>query len=118
VRYPIISAATFEWQDASGRRHEAMGITRDIGRAGLFIETETVPLIGSLLQVRVTLPAPEKGAVALRLGGVGQVRHHQHWPGGGDGFGASVVWHLNTPKRAEVASVDSAETGWGTVGTA
>jgi len=103
VRYLIAAAARFEWQDSNSNWQEAIGITRDIGRAGLFIETETIPLIGSLLQVRVTLLALEKGGVTLLLSGVGQVRHHQHRPGGGDGFGASVVWHLNTPEREELA---------------
>jgi len=102
-RYPIAAAARFERQDASGRWQEAIGITRDIGRAGLFVETEALPPVASLLRFTVTLPAAENGAVTLRLGGVGQVRHCQRGPGGGTGFGASVVWHLNPPKPEEQA---------------
>jgi hypothetical protein len=102
-RYPIAAAARFERQDASGRWHEAIGITRDIGRAGLFVEAEVLPPVASLVRFTVTMPASENGAVTLRLGGVGEVRHCQHGPAGGTGFGASVVWHLKTPEPKEPA---------------
>ena len=103
-RYPIAAAARFEWQDTSGQWREGIGITRNIGRAGLLVEAETLPPVPSFLRCKVTLPVSEIGAVTLRLSGVGQVRHCQHWPGGGAGFGASVVWQLNPPEREEQPS--------------
>lgn len=117
ARYPISAAASFEWQDSNSNWPEAIGISRDIGGAGLFLETETIPPIGSLLHFRVTLPARETGPIVLSLSGVGQVRHHYRYPGGRNGFGASVVWHLTQPERSEPGE-DYAEAGLGTFGTA
>ncbi|MGA9567469.1 MAG: hypothetical protein WBS19_18225 [Candidatus Korobacteraceae bacterium] len=98
TRYPITATAKFERKDASGQWQEVSGTTRDVGRAGLFMETETIPPVAVHLQFRVVLPAQQAGAMTLRLAGVGRVRHQQRRPRSGSGFGASVVWRLNAPE--------------------
>lgn len=101
ARYPIIAMAKFQRKDASGQWQEVSGISRDIGRVGLFIETEIIPPVAAHLQIRVVLPPQRAGGMTLHLSGVGRVRHHQRRPRGGSGFGASVVWHLTTPEIRE-----------------
>jgi len=93
TRYQIRGAAWFQWETDAGHLREGMGVTRDIGKAGAFIETPEKPPVGARLKAVVTIASDEKDPMRARLCGAGDVRHVQ--PGGeaGGGFGAWVVFH-------------------------
>ena len=57
IRYLIPAPIWFEWQAVDGHRNHAIGITCDIGTNGLFVESESVPPVDSVLKLIATLPA-------------------------------------------------------------
>jgi hypothetical protein len=97
LRYLITGAVWFEWQAADGEWHHAIGITRNIGKAGLFIESESTPPVGSTLRLSVALPTRWSSDTTVRLGGSGHVCHIRRGPPQPDGFGASSVFHVGAP---------------------
>jgi len=92
VRYPINGLVQFQWQT-----HDAIGTTRDIGRGGVFIESDSIPPVGSKLIINVTLPAESMSTVTLQLGGIGFVRNMRQELCQIIGVGASAVFHVEVP---------------------
>jgi hypothetical protein len=101
VRYLISGTVQFQWLAANGEWEEAVGITRDIGKSGLFVETDSVPPVSSPLKLIVLLPAGWNKNTVLRLGGNGYVRHVRQEPSQPSGFGASAVFHVEVPTYKE-----------------
>lgn len=97
VRYRMAGAVQFQWQAKDGQWHDAMGITRDIGKSGVFIESASIPPVASTVRLIVTLPAESKSDVALQLGGAGLVRNVRQESCQAIGFGASAVFHVEVP---------------------
>jgi len=102
VRYAISGLVQFQWHTSDGQLHDAIGTTRDIGRGGVFIESDSVPPVGSTLIITVTLPAESKSTVALQLGGVGLVRNVRQESCKIIGVGASAVFHVDVPTSTKV----------------
>lgn len=94
VRYPLTGAVQFLWHAQDGQWYDAIGITRDIGKGGAFIESNSLPPVASVLKLIVTLPAESKSDTTLRLGGVGYVRRIRQESCQTMGFGASVVFRV------------------------
>jgi hypothetical protein len=97
VRYPINGLVQFQWHARDGQTHDAIGTTRDIGRGGVFIESDSIPPVGSKLIINVTLPAESMSTVTLQLGGIGFVRNMRQELCQIIGVGASAVFHVEVP---------------------
>jgi hypothetical protein len=95
LRYPISGLVQFQWRGADG--HDTIGVTRDIGKGGVFIESDSIPPVASVLKLIVTLPAESKGDVTLQLGGIGVVRNVGRGVCQKRGFGTSAVFHVEIP---------------------
>jgi len=101
ARYAITGEVQFKWQARDGRWYDAFGVTRNIGKGGVFIESDSIPPIASVLKLIVTLPAESKSDVTLQLGGVGFVCHVRQEPSQTKGFGASAVFRTEVPMSTE-----------------
>jgi hypothetical protein len=101
VRYPITGLVQFQWRASDGRWHDGIGITRDIGKGGVFIESDSVPPIASTIKVIVTLPAESKSNVILQLSGVGYICNLRQESCQTIGFGVSAVFRTAVPKSTE-----------------
>lgn len=99
-RYQIAVEVRFQWQTQDGHTHNGVGITRDVGIAGLFVERESVPPVDSVLKLIVTLPATPKFD-ALRLSGSALVRHVQQDTRQTCGFGCAAVLRPEVPMPTE-----------------
>jgi hypothetical protein len=97
LRYLITGAVRFEWQAVDGQWYKDIGITHDIGKGGVFIESDSIPQVGSPLKLTVTLPSASKPNTTLQLGGDGDVRHIRQEPSQTTGFGASAVFDVEVP---------------------
>jgi hypothetical protein len=97
-RYAISGAAWFQWQTVEGTWREGSGVTRDMGKAGTFIETDDVPPVTTRLRVTVTFPIGAHDDVQVRLCGSGDVRHVQREQKGAGGYGAWVPFRTEAPE--------------------
>jgi hypothetical protein len=97
ARYPLAGAAWFQWKEAGGARHAASGVTRDIGKGGVFVECESLPVAASAIELDVTLAINWNQDAFVRLRGVGDVRHVHLGDCARNGYGAAVVFHMETP---------------------
>ena len=97
IRHWITGVVQFQWRSADGQWHDALGMTRDIGKAGLFVESESVPPFSSALTLIVSLPAGWNKDIVPRLGGTGYVRHIRQEPSQPSAFGAAAVPHVEMP---------------------
>jgi hypothetical protein len=100
VRHSITGPVHFQWQAVGGRWYDGIGITRDIGKGGVFIETDSMLPVNSSIKLTVTLPSALQPMITLQLGGTGYIRHLRREPYPARGFGASVVFHVEVPKSA------------------
>ena len=100
VRYLITGTVWFQWLAADGNWYNAIGTTRDCGKEGLFIQSDSRPPMASPLRLVVTLPTTWKSGTSLCLSGTGCVRHIQREPRQASGFGASAVFHTEVPISA------------------
>ena len=94
IRYSITGAVWFQWQGSDGQWHDAFGVTRNIGKTGVFVESDSIPPVGSPLPLTVILPSESNPNMTLRLGGTGSVRHVRQERSQTIGFGASVVFRV------------------------
>lgn len=100
-RFLLRVEAWFEWQSASGQWRKGLGLTRNMGREGMFVETEMVPPMVSQLKVVVTLAGGPEDEIQARLCGMGGVRHVQREGGVANGFGAWV--HFRTEAAEQLS---------------
>jgi hypothetical protein len=68
VRYSVSALVEFQWLANCEQWHDAIGAARDIGEAGLFIESESIRPVAYVLGLIVTLPSEAMADVVLRLG--------------------------------------------------
>jgi len=97
VRYPITGEVQFQWHSRDGQRYDGDGVIRNIGKGGVFIESDSTPPVASVLTLTVRLPAQSNADVTLQLGGVGFVRDVRRDSYETIGFGASAVFHTDVP---------------------
>lgn len=97
ARHLITGRVWFQWQTADGSWYGGVGTTRDIGKAGVFVESESIPPVPSALKLIVVLPTGWDSDTSLCLSGFGDVRHVQQKPSQTNGFGASAVFHTEVP---------------------
>ena len=96
-RYSITGAVQFQWRAADGQGYDDVGITHDIGKGGVFIESDSIPPVGSPLKLTVTLPSESTPNVTLQLSGSGTVCHVRQGHTQPSGFGASAIFHVDVP---------------------
>ena len=100
-RFKLKGDAWFQWEAADGRHGEGEGVTRNVARAGAFIETSSTPPVYSKLRVIVTLRGRVSEKMTARLCGVGFVRHvRSSEQGVMVGFGAAVPFHTQSAGQA------------------
>lgn len=97
VRYLIRGTVWFEWLAADGQLHEAFGLSREIGKDGAFVESESAPPLGTPVKLAVTLPTSWRPDVNLHLHGAGDVRHIRVDRGRTSGYGARVAFQTGMP---------------------
>ena len=97
ARYLITGMVQFEWQAAGGQWYDGIGITRDIGKGGVFIESDSIPPVGSPLKLTAILPSESRPNISVQLGGTGYVRHVRRQGYPTIGFGASAVFRVEVP---------------------
>jgi hypothetical protein len=100
VRYPIAGAVSMHWKTAEGSWREAGGMTRNIGKSGVFVECEGAPPVGSRLKLVITLPTQLREYGSVCLCGVGEVRHRRRDTAQTSGFGARAQFQLDLPMSA------------------
>ena len=100
TRFHLQGEAWFEWETAAEPRREGVGTTRNVGREGAYIETETPPPVASDVKIIVTFSRGQGDEFQMRLWGCGTVRHVQGRVTGNEGFGAWVPFHNEPPFEA------------------
>ena len=100
VRYPIVGAVSIQWKASDGKWREVSGMTRNIGKSGVFVECEGPPPVGSRLKLVITLPTQVRDYGSVYLCGVGAVCHLRRGPPHPGGFGARAQFQLNVPMSA------------------
>lgn len=100
-RYSIPGIASFRWTAADGGYSTGSGVTHNIGKAGVFVECEALPTVASALELDVALSLNWNHDVTVRLRGAGHVRHIRSGAGVRGGYGAAVVFHMETPATEE-----------------
>ena len=105
-RHLIAGAVQFKWQAADGCWYEGIGITQNIGKGGVFIESDSTPPVAANVTLTVTLPAQSQPQITLQLGGTGSVRHvrRQQYPT--NGFGVAADFRVEMPKSTYETSGD------------
>ena len=74
-------------------------MTREIGKAGAFIEASKAPLVSSQVRLVVTLRGRVNEDMSVCLCGVGFVRHVRREKGVVVGFGVEVPFHTEAPAQ-------------------
>jgi len=97
VRHSVTGAVHFQWRGRDGHSYDGTGVTRDIGKGGLFIESDSIPPIASMLKIVVTLPAKSQADPTLQFSGIGFVCRLKPEPCPMSGFGVSAVFHTELP---------------------
>jgi hypothetical protein len=91
-RYIIATKVWFNWQTEEGRWREGVGTTRDISGNGLFVLTEILPKVGTLIVVMVEMPALKMFPKPITFRGSGKIVRIEHEVGGLCGFAAAVTF--------------------------
>jgi len=74
-------------------------MTREIGKAGAFVETTGAPPAGSEVRLVVTLRGKLNEDMSVCLCGMGIVRHVRSEKGVVVGFGVEVPFHTEAPAQ-------------------
>jgi len=102
ARYRFTGAVQFQWCGRDGQWHDGRRVTRDIGKGGLFIESDSIPPIASALKIVVTLPALSQADPTPQISGVGFVCRLKQEPYQTRGFGVSAVFHTEATDIREI----------------
>ena len=97
ARHLITGMVQLKWHAVDGQWYDGIGITRDIGKSGVFIESDSIPSVRSPIKLTVTLPSQSTPNVTLQLSGSGTICHVRQGHNQPSGFGASAVFRVETP---------------------
>ena len=97
-RYPLSAPALFMWAPREGKPQTGQGVTRDINTAGVYVQTDAVPPVGSRIQMEIVLPKLGDPGPGMHLSGEGIVLRSELSSAGGaaasaGGFAASVQFY-------------------------
>jgi hypothetical protein len=99
-RYVLNAPALFMWASQDGTTGNGRGVTRDINTSGVFVITETLPVIGARIQMDIALPKITESGSGMLLHGEGivlraEARGLRGADRGETGFAASVQFYPN-----------------------
>jgi hypothetical protein len=80
LRYALHARVIFAWDDASGRRRESRGHTRDVGQRGAFVLAPECPARGETVSLSIFLPVIGAETKVLRLEVEGRVLRSSSGP--------------------------------------
>jgi hypothetical protein len=72
-RYRLSAPVLFMWAPQDGNLQDGKGVTRDINASGVYIVTDALPTVGSLIQLEVLLPKVEFLGAGISMAGEGVV---------------------------------------------
>ncbi len=67
ARCLISGTVRFEWQAVNSQWHDGIAIIRDIGKGGIFVESDSIPQVGSQLKLTSILPSESKPNISVQL---------------------------------------------------
>lgn len=100
-RYRLTAPAIFLWAPQDGEPQRGAGETRDINTFGVFVVTDSLPPVGSRVQMEIMLPTLTDTGSGMHLQGEGIVlrgepRGAEGTGSGQAGFAASVQFYPET----------------------
>ena len=101
IRYSITGIVQFEWQAVDNQWYDGIGITLDIGKGGVFIESDSIPPVGSPLKLTLTLTSestPNLNSQTYWL--LALFATYDQEPSQLRGFGTSAVFHVDAPQSS------------------
>jgi hypothetical protein len=72
-RYLLRCPAQYEWVSSAGLQENGSGLTRDLSVAGVFVQGDRSPPVGTEIKLAIALPNCEDTRYGMRLHGVGKV---------------------------------------------
>ena len=104
-RYPLNAPAQFIWALREGKPQTGQGVTRDINTAGVYVQTDALPPVGSRIQMEIVLPKLGDTGPGLKLAGEGVVLRREPSSATGvaasrGGFAASIQFYPETTASA------------------
>jgi hypothetical protein len=98
-RYRLTAPAAFMWAPPNGTAQSGRGVIRDINTFGVYVQTDSMPPIGALLQMEIVLPKLTDSGPGMRLHGEGIVLRCDYGGAVECGFAASAQFY---PESADV----------------
>jgi hypothetical protein len=104
-RYPLSAPVRFMWAPREGKPQTGQGVTRDINIAGVYIQTNALPQVGSRIQMEIALPKLGDTGPGMQLAGEGVVLRSEPCSATGvaappGGFAASIQFYPETTASA------------------
>ena len=104
-RYPLSAPVRFMWAPREGKPQTGRGVTRDINIAGVYVQTDALPPVGSRIQMELVLPRLGDTGPGMQLAGEGVVLRSEPCSDTGvaaspGGFAASIQFYPETTASA------------------
>lgn len=64
-RYDLIVPVAFFWSDSQRNRSQGRGVTRDLCANGLFVMTDTLPPVHTMLRLEIYFESPGSGSAVV-----------------------------------------------------
>jgi hypothetical protein len=96
-RYQLSAPAIFLWAPLDGKPQSGLGITRDINTFGIYVQTDEMPAVGSLVQMEIVLPKLTENGPGMHLHGEGVVLRCDYLGIHHSGFAASAQFYPDVP---------------------
>lgn len=102
-RFDLTAPVTYSWKDRPGIRHSGRGTTRDVSECGLFVLTDSLPPVGTVIQFEVSFSFRDDSRVQMRARGTVVRAETNATAEAVHGFAASTkaLWMYNTAARSE-----------------
>jgi hypothetical protein len=96
----LAAPALFLWASENGRSQSGHGVIRDINASGVYIQADSLPAPGALVQLDILLPKMVNSGPGMHLCGEGAVLRVERGCGKGNeakpgGFAVSVQFYPN-----------------------
>ena len=98
TRYSLKKMALFSWALKAGEPQSGQGVTRDINDSGVYVLTDELPQVGSLVQLDILVPELPGSYLGMHLLGDGVVIRVEHHGATQGGFAASVHFYAHRAK--------------------
>jgi hypothetical protein len=92
-RYRLSAPALFVWSSHDGKPRSGKGVTRDINTFGVYVQTDSLPSVGSRIQMEIVLPKLADASPGMHLQGEGFVLRCEYGASPQRGFAASAQFY-------------------------